>query len=57
MTTDTTTPSFKGFQFPQQIIAHAVWLWWLLGSSTANNLLDFTTIFMMSRYSARCSTE
>ncbi len=27
MTTDTTTPSYKGFRFPQQIIAHAVWLY------------------------------
>src|SRR5918998_5254351 len=27
MTTDTTAPSYKGFRFPQEIIAHAVWLY------------------------------
>ncbi len=27
MTTSTTTPSYKGFRFPQEIIAHAVWLY------------------------------
>ncbi len=26
MTTDTAAPSYKGFRFPQDIIAHAVWL-------------------------------
>ncbi len=27
MTTDTAAPSYKGFRFPQEIIAHAVWLY------------------------------
>ena len=27
MTTDTAAPSYKGFRFPQDIIAHAVWLY------------------------------
>src|ERR671916_687613 len=27
MTTNTITPSYKGFRFPQEIIAHAVWLY------------------------------
>jgi putative transposase len=27
MTTLTTTPSYTGFRFPQDIIAHAVWLY------------------------------
>ena len=27
MTTPTAAPSYKGFRFPQQIIAHAVWLY------------------------------
>ena len=27
MTTTTTDPSYKGFRFPQEIIAHAVWLY------------------------------
>ncbi len=27
MNTDTVTPSYKGFRFPQEIIAHAVWLY------------------------------
>ena len=27
MTTTTTGPSYKGFRFPQEIIAHAVWLY------------------------------
>ncbi len=27
MTTSTTAPSYKGFRFPQEIIAHAVWLY------------------------------
>ncbi len=27
MTTATATPSYKGFRFPQEIIAHAVWLY------------------------------
>ena len=27
MTTPATTPSYKGFRFPQEIIAHAVWLY------------------------------
>ena len=27
MTTDPTAPSYKGFRFPQEIIAHAVWLY------------------------------
>ena len=27
MTTTTSTPSYKGFRFPQAIIAHAVWLY------------------------------
>jgi putative transposase len=27
MTTRSTTPSYKGFRFPQEIIAHAVWLY------------------------------
>jgi putative transposase len=27
MTTSTTAPSYKGFRFPQQIISHAVWLY------------------------------
>src|SRR5690348_4599424 len=26
MTTETTAPSYNGFRFPQEIIAHAVWL-------------------------------
>ncbi|MDP9315710.1 MAG: IS6 family transposase, partial [Chloroflexota bacterium] len=28
MKTDTTAPSYKGFRFPQEIIAHAVWLYY-----------------------------
>ena len=27
MTTNTTAPSYKGFRFPQEIITHAVWLY------------------------------
>ena len=27
MTPDTATPSYKGFRFPQDIISHAVWLY------------------------------
>ncbi len=27
MTTSSTTPSYKGFRFPQEIISHAVWLY------------------------------
>ena len=27
MTTNITAPSYKGFRFPQEIIAHAVWLY------------------------------
>lgn len=27
MTTTSTAPSYKGFRFPQEIIAHAVWLY------------------------------
>ena len=27
MTTDTAAPSYKGFRFPQEIISHAVWLY------------------------------
>jgi len=27
MTTDTTAPSYTGFRFPQEIISHAVWLY------------------------------
>ena len=27
MKTDTVAPSYKGFRFPQEIIAHAVWLY------------------------------
>ena len=27
MKTDTAAPSYKGFRFPQEIIAHAVWLY------------------------------
>ncbi len=27
MTTDTAAPLYKGFRFPQEIIAHAVWLY------------------------------
>ncbi len=27
MTTTITAPSYKGFRFPQEIIAHAVWLY------------------------------
>jgi putative transposase len=27
MTTPTTAPSYKGFRFPQEIIAHAIWLY------------------------------
>ncbi len=27
MTTTASTPSYKGFRFPQEIIAHAVWLY------------------------------
>ncbi len=28
MTTNTATQSYKGFRFPQDIIAHAVWLYY-----------------------------
>ncbi len=27
MTKTTSTPSYKGFRFPQEIISHAVWLY------------------------------
>ncbi len=28
MKTDTVAPSYKGFRFPEEIIAHAVWLYY-----------------------------
>ncbi len=28
MTTTTTTPSYKGFRFPQEIISYAMWLYY-----------------------------
>ncbi len=33
MTTNIATPSYKGFRFPQEIIAHALWLYYRLNLS------------------------